>query len=913
MGATVCSQHQRATCLQKCKGAPGPEAQGLPAPPPWLEEPEEPPPPWSRHDSFDSLEEYEPRDRSETRREFIERTFAPQPALPRSVKIQTRAQRAPLPSEPRSLAPPQGAIKSAAIASSARAIPLSVTSADTGGTHGSAIKTPKLEPQGRGRLAPPLCCPHPVSLAVPEGREARRFARACSLQELSRPGARSPDVLDSQFGQPRADDLVAVLPYVCCESVAGVAPPWQIIDRIVATHGLPGSTFVVTAPVLGAEAATASSATSAPHAAAQERSAWVLARATPRICLLADVLVHVAPQSSSSRSAGPSSGWASLLYFVSVAKAALVGEGEAEHVVRSDAPAMLSDILQAAADLRVAAAQGPDRLRTELEALLARLEHEQRAAASAIGSAPDVAAGCGRQVEDGVDEVGGATLGVAVALNGTRELVQRLATGWDAEAQSQRQRRLVLSVYRGDVAACMSILATRADVNHSDDHSITCLHLAARQRDIELVEALLERRAACSKQDADGRCPAHCLPLLPDDCTTRLFGALAPEPEVLRLKDASGTSVVQRYARWAATGAGGKPYGPALLRLDVLARTHSALILEKNWLQRHLEPRLPAAAQEVVRSTELYELCGRRTWVEVWATPGTPRVEVVYLALAGCLPWSLQEPAVDFVARSICAGHEARFTVLSFASVGISPWVPVHEMRETVCRLIEELPIQAPLVLVDRSNGYLSPVLWPLRHRLAGALLLNFDALLDPSDRPSAALQAGLAELFAAKEIEALARRLPAAAVNCKEPAAAARIESAYGHALAAASTEFWAYHGALLGRWPAPPAAALLEVMAEQDPLDPPLPAFLACGSSGARLAMEEATMQLRDLLPGSTVSYIFNSKQWWELEGLDQVSAVTALLDGLLHQLAREKLSLSRCCSRPVGATPRSVPESF
>lgn len=769
-----------------------------------------------------------------------------------------------------------------------------------------------MEPQVVGRPALPLCGLHPVCLAV-EGRESRRFARASSLQELSLSGTGSSDVLELQFGQPRANDFVIVLPYMCCQQVAGIAPPWQSIDQIVATHGLPGGTFVVAAPVLGAEAATTSSATSAPHAAAQERSAWVLARATPRICLLADVLVHVAPQSNSSRSAGPSNGWASLLHLVSVAKAALVGEVEAEHVVRADAPALVHDILQAAANLRVAATQGPNRLRSELETLLARLEQEQRAAASATGSAPDVAAGCGKQVEDGVDEVGGATLGVAVALNGTRELVQRLATGWDTEAQSQRQRRLVLSIYRGDVAACVSILATQADANHSDDQGITCLHLAARQRNIELVEALLERRANCSKQDSDGRCPAHCLPLSPDDCTTRLFSALASEPEVLHLPDAGGTSVVQRYARWAATGVEGKPYGPALLRLDVLARTHSGLLPEKNWLQRRLEPRLPAAAQEIVRGTELYELCGRRTWVEVWTTPWTPRVEVVYLALAGCLPWSLQEPAVDFVARSICAGHMARFTALTFPSVAISPWVSVGEVRETVRHLIEQLPTQAPLVFVDRSNGYLSPVLWPLRHRLAGALLLNFDALLDPSDNNLTAFQAGLAELFAAKEVEALARRLPAAAVNGKEPAAAARVEWAYGQALAAASTEFWAYQGALLGRWPAPPAAALLEALAEQPPLDPPLPVYLACGTSGPRLAMEEATMQLRDLLPGSTVSYIFNSKQWWELEGLEQVSAVTALLDGLLHQLAREKLSLSRCSSRLDGPTPQSGQQSL
>ena len=65
-------------------------------------------------------------------------------------------------------------------------------------------------------------------------------------------------------------------------------------------------------------------------------------------------------------------------------------------------------------------------------------------------------------------------------------------------------------------------------------------------------------------------------------------------------------------------------------------------------------------------------------------------------------------------------------------------------------------------------------------------------------------------------------------------------------------------------------------------------LPAVLACGAFSAAVGIQESSRRFQRLLPGSTLTYIPKSKQWWFVEGKEPCEVVVALL----HELVTNRI---------------------
>ena len=91
-------------------------------------------------------------------------------------------------------------------------------------------------------------------------------------------------------------------------------------------------------------------------------------------------------------------------------------------------------------------------------------------------------------------------------------------------------------------------------------------------------------------------------------------------------------------------------------------------------------------------------------------------------------PWSMHRRGVDVVARSFCGEHKAAL----FAIISDSEAMPhiafssLENLHSALLAVVAALPLNASFMLVDESNGLVTPVLWPLAPRLAGVLLINF-------------------------------------------------------------------------------------------------------------------------------------------------------------------------------------------
>ena len=97
-------------------------------------------------------------------------------------------------------------------------------------------------------------------------------------------------------------------------------------------------------------------------------------------------------------------------------------------------------------------------------------------------------------------------------------------------------------------------------------------------------------------------------------------------------------------------------------------------------------------------------------------------MHVVWLAFHA-VTWSLHERGIDIVARSV--NGRAKVFALAFEAVVLDLSSTLLDFHEGVLRVVRALPLTEAFVLVDDSHGLTTALLWQLRPRLQGFLVLN--------------------------------------------------------------------------------------------------------------------------------------------------------------------------------------------
>lgn len=426
----------------------------------------------------------------------------------------------------------------------------------------------------------------------------------------------------------------------------------------------------------------------------------------------------------------------------------------------------------------------------------------------------------------------------------------------------------------GRLNACRSLLSANADPNRPDARGRTCLHRAAYVCDLPMVELLLEWEADCTARDVEGSCPAHLLPLLTnDDTSLRLFRALVPSYEVAAMTNAFGIQTFGRFRLWARVASQGGPY---------VAGMDFARELEDRWpmLLGEQSPTLGRSIGTGSRGApqggfQDYHVQGRQVRVYTWRAQHEVRGDV--LALSFTFPWSLTRDALQPLAEILCTTCQVNFHVLECGAVSGAAQKPFEEFSAEVAELVEALPLQRPLFIIDDSTGAGALVPWKLRTEPAGIVLIN-PANFYSEDFIGSAQHTKQVQIL--EEVSRLCLNSDVAAVlpgfsdlvYADDAQELAAIREEVLPALTGASPEWWRTMARCMS-WCGSAKAAAFQRLA---PLRS-APALVVCGAQGPSAAgMESALRFRRRLLPGAEVVFVQNSKIWWKLEGARQVEAV-------------------------------------
>jgi len=276
--------------------------------------------------------------------------------------------------------------------------------------------------------------------------------------------------------------------------------------------------------------------------------------------------------------------------------------------------------------------------------------------------------------------------------------------------------------------------------------------------------------------------------------------------------------------------------------------------------------------------------------VHLWEPKGR-RAErcVVIVSMPLRLPTSMQMACWNNLAEAVVGDFACKvFLVTSGAHFLPSGGLHLRDFLEDLLVLIDSLPWKEPFVLVDNTMGAATSILWPLRKRLASALVVNSAALFS-EDFLNSVAQQKFTETFSERE-KALKRghcdgepKLfldsdVAEALYAGPPQLLASMRKDWEVAAFAAGDEFWRqsaahYHWAMREQ---------AEALAELPALD--LEVTLACSEHCPAVFCAESTRRLLNLLPKANFTQIEQSNLWWEVENSD---FVIRELVALLHLL--------------------------
>ena len=354
---------------------------------------------------------------------------------------------------------------------------------------------------------------------------------------------------------------------------------------------------------------------------------------------LADIpmTIEVSPFGIQSRTPASEKGWIYLERFVSMVKIAMVPEEHGPKIVFSNSQHVLQQILEGGQRMREAASKGQETLLKVLKDFEEELRQKRFAAISL-----DKAENAG-----GMGGMSGTNLTDADVVQGImNELVQRLATHWQEEAQAQLQRQLLLSVNRSDATSVRAFLEAQADPNAKDALGMTSLHQAARCNSPEVVRTLLEFGANLSLKDRKGNCPAHEITLLSHSTTLELMDLLAPEEDVMLLNNQAGVSPLNRFRTWRVTELSNGKFPEAHAWADKIKDKYPAR------QRRTVFSSADTAA--VACATETYTGPRGPFKVKVWQADSDVEVHVLCIGLSFLSPPSMFEDAFHTVAKHLC-------------------------------------------------------------------------------------------------------------------------------------------------------------------------------------------------------------------------------------------------------------------
>eukprot|EP00448_Togula_jolla_P030338 CAMPEP_0170622178 /NCGR_PEP_ID=MMETSP0224-20130122/28989_1 /TAXON_ID=285029 /ORGANISM="Togula jolla, Strain CCCM 725" /LENGTH=864 /DNA_ID=CAMNT_0010948473 /DNA_START=55 /DNA_END=2650 /DNA_ORIENTATION=+ len=571
-------------------------------------------------------------------------------------------------------------------------------------------------------------------------------------------------------------------------------------------------------------------------------------------------------------------GWIYLERFCSMIKVAMVDESEIHRVIFSNSEAILRQIRAGGMKLREAAMAGEEKLKEVLDCFLQELQEKKFSGVSVDALKCSHIHGCDASQMGPSNHDGGR----ATVARIMKELVADLPKHWTAQVNQQRQRQLVLAVNRGDVGAVLCCLGLGVDPNFQDEMGTSCLHSAARRGDLPIVQALIDHGADLTLQDSRGQTPAHVIPLFANQETVQLFDMLTT-PQVLSLTSNVGVCVFERFSVYSWTACEGKPF--EALQRSLQAIQKQRLSLRGQFVAKTFSFRAVVDSHQLGISDNSgcqYSsfVSKEGTTVHVWEpTGGESELSILYLSMPFLLPWSMQMPTCEALAAAVCGEFKAKLFVLTHGF----PYPPkegalLSDFHADLLKIIDELPLKAPFVLLDSTNGLCSALLWPLRDRLAGAMLVNPAAFFSEEDRNStthkkiSAMISRWSKKLWLREISFVRDVLIDWVVG--EPSFVDTLVEKAQEALGVSNQDCWDFSAALY-HWT---CGEITESLVDKNSLD--LRVTLACSQHGPQMLCHDSVQRLHKLLPQSKIFYIPSSKGLWQVENPGDVISELVLL---------------------------------
>ena len=259
---------------------------------------------------------------------------------------------------------------------------------------------------------------------------------------------------------------------------------------------------------------------------------------------------------------------------------------------------------------------------------------------------------------------------------------------------------------------------------------------------------------------------------------------------------------------------------------------------------------------------------------------------ILYLGFPRFIPWSLQEPAVESWAAA--EGFEIWAVNEDSVKPGLLKEGPEAFMKDLSNLVQALLPELGPkFVLVDSSFGPGTFLAWELRPFLAGLLIINVHLFNAPDFEQTDLAQkirkrmAYLGETYGKQDYEAILTLLPDFTYPTGGPSGLEETKATYKEALEAASPNFWEM--AMLQ--PSYNFEHITSMFTSLHvwPIESP-PVVLAASDQAPLVVVGEAMQRLQQIMPGSKLEFIPNSKWSWHLEGGDVIDEVSAMLTSVL-----------------------------
>ena len=399
---------------------------------------------------------------------------------------------------------------------------------------------------------------------------------------------------------------------------------------------------------------------------------------------------------------------------------------------------------------------------------------------------------------------------------------------------------------------------------------------------MEGVKFLLENGAKPGQRDKQGNAPAHVIPLYADEITLELLRHLAPDPRYLKKGNRAGLRVFDRMEVWALTAVKGGPYQPVLDWLAEQKKAHPDLVEQRASNQRKRKQR----RFQVKSSTIVLDLGPESRSVRHIAPRFQAVGRILYLGFPRFIPWSLQEPILE----SWAASEGFEIWALNEDSVkpgllgeGLEPFM--KDLRSVVQALLPELGPK--FVLVDSSFGPGTFLAWELRPFITGLLIINVHLFNAPDFEQTDLAQkirkrmAYLGETYGKRDYDSILTLLPDFMYPTGGASGVEDTKRKYKEALEGASANFWEM-AMLQPSYNFEHTTGMFTSLPVW-PLESP-PVLLASSDQAPLVVVGEAMQRLQQIMPGSKLEFIPNSKWSWHLEGPDVIANVSQMLSSLL-----------------------------